>query len=326
VGANGAGKSTLLKILAGVLPYEGGTRQVGHNATLVYYAQHALDALHPRNTVLAEISQAASTAMQPKIRGLLAAFLFDAGEWDKTVSVLSGGEKARLALAKMMLRPANLLLLDEPTNHLDLRSRDVLEEALAEYTGTICFISHDRYFINRIATTICEVDSGGLSLFPGNYDDYLARKASLAQEADPGDTKPARRSRRTAAPTRAPRTSSPAGTMAAEPATGPRTRQQKRREAEARQRFSLASHDTAKKIEKIENRIGEEEKRLRLVEYEMSQPAIYQNPQKARGTARLQNEIKARIADLTARWEELSEKLEGARAQLTSEMRSIADD
>ncbi|MCZ6747303.1 MAG: ABC-F family ATP-binding cassette domain-containing protein [Acidobacteria bacterium] len=326
VGPNGAGKSTLLKVLAGVLPYEGGTRQPGHNATLVYYAQHALDALHPRNTVLAELSQAADTAMQPKIRGLLATFLFDADEWDKTVSVLSGGEKARLALAKMMLRPANLLLLDEPTNHLDLRSRDVLEEALAEYTGTICFISHDRYFINRIATTICEVDTGGLHLFPGNYDDYLARKASLAQGTDPGGGQPAITTHRAATPPRGPRAGAPAETAAAEPATGPRTRQQKRREAEARQRFSLASRDTKKKIGKFESRVAEEEKRLRLVEYEMSQPATYQNPQKAQGTARLQGEIKASIADLTSRWEEFSEKLEGAETQLTAELRDIAGD
>ena len=350
VGPNGAGKSTLLKVLTGTLPFEGGSRQAGHNVSLAYYAQHALDALDPRSTVLAAVSEAADMSMQPRLRGLLASFLFDADEWDKTVSVLSGGEKARLALAKMLLRPANLLLMDEPTNHLDLRSRDVLENSLAEYTGTLCFISHDRYFINRIATAVCEVDNGRLEMHPGNYEEYLARKAQREQEARGeqvaaaaasrgAGSRPGRRHRRengnskkkksvtTPAP---PGTEEAAAAGAATPSSsdgersgGPRSRQQKRREAEARQRFSVANRDLKKQIEKSEGRISEEEKRLRMVEYEMSQPAIYQNPQKAQGTAQLQSEIKQRIAGLTDEWEALGEKLEAAEQILADELQRI---
>ena len=350
VGPNGAGKSTLLKVLTGTLPFEGGSRQAGHNVSLAYYAQHALDALDPRSTVLAAVSQAADISMQPRLRGILASFLFDADEWDKTVSVLSGGEKARLALAKMLLRPANLLLMDEPTNHLDLHSRDVLENSLAEYTGTLCFISHDRYFINRIATAVCEVDNGRLEMHPGNYEEFLARKAQREQEAR-GDTatvsSPTRRGGSQAARRRrregggnkkqsagpgpaAPDLEGTAPTGASTPSPGgdertggPRNRQQKRREAEARQRFSLANRDLKKQIEKFEGRISEEEKRLRMVEYELSQPAIYQNPQKAQGTAQLQAEIKERIAGLTDEWEKLGEKLEAAEQVLAVELQRI---
>jgi ATP-binding cassette subfamily F protein 3 len=350
VGPNGAGKSTLLKVLTGTLPFEGGSRQAGHNVSLAYYAQHALDALDPRSTVLAAVSQAADISMQPRLRGLLASFLFDSDEWDKTVSVLSGGEKARLALAKMLLRPANLLLMDEPTNHLDLHSRDVLENSLAEYTGTLCFISHDRYFINRIATAVCEVDKGRLEMHPGNYEEYLARKAQREQEArgdratasSPtrrGGSQAARRRRREGGGNKkqsagpgpaAPDLEGTAPTGASTPSPGgdertggPRNRQQKRREAEARQRFSLANRDLKKQIEKFEGRISEEEKRLRMVEYELSQPAIYQNPQKAQGTAQLQAEIKERIAGLTDEWEKLGEKLEAAEQILADELQRI---
>jgi ATP-binding cassette subfamily F protein 3 len=361
VGPNGAGKSTLLKMLTGTLPFEVGTRQPGHNVSVAYYAQHALDALDPRSTVLSAVSEAADMAMQPRLRGLLASFLFDSDEWDKTVSVLSGGEKARLALAKMLLRPANLLLMDEPTNHLDLRSRDVLENSLAEYTGTLCFISHDRFFINRIATAVCEVDNGRLEMHPGNYEEFLARKAEREKEAASanaassaatrrdGSQGPRRHQRESSGKNSPNKKKSSAGSKsragavqttpaadaraadapAAPPAgderaAGPRTRQQKRREAEARQRFSLANRDLKKQIEKFEARIAEEEKRLALVEYEMSQPAVYQNPKKAQGTAQLQSEIKERIAGLTGEWEELGEELEAAEQNLARELITIS--
>jgi ATP-binding cassette subfamily F protein 3 len=309
LGPNGAGKSTLLKVLAGVLPLEGGVRAVGHNVSLVYYAQHALDALHPRNTVFAELSDAADTAMQPQIRGLLAAFLFDADEWDKRVEVLSGGEKARLALAKMLLRPANLLLLDEPTNHLDLKSRAVLEEALANYTGTLCFISHDRYFINKIATSVCDVGGGRLEEHPGNYDEYLEWKASHGISG--GE------------PAAADRIQTSTAVAEEKPEARPsRSREQKRREAEARQRFSIETRDLRRKLEKAEERIGEHEKKLRLIEYEMSSPATYQDPKKAKGAARLQAELKETIDKLTAQWETLTEQLEAAEARFRTDVSS----
>src|SRR5262249_49644576 len=180
IGDNGAGKSTLLKILAGVLPFERGERTLGAHVAVHYYAQHQLDALTPSNTVLEEIIGAAPALPHTRLRAILGAFLFSGDAVDKKVRVLSGGEKARLALRKMLVRPAALLCLDEPTNHLDLTSREVLEDALAAFTGTIVFISHDRYFINRIATEVTHVDHGRLTRYLGGYDDHLAALARVA--------------------------------------------------------------------------------------------------------------------------------------------------
>ena len=141
-----------------------------------YYAQHQLDVLDSASTVLEEIEGVAPESARTRLRTLLGTFLFSGDAVDKKVAVLSGGEKARLALAKMLVRPAALLCLDEPTNHLDLASREVLEDALAEFAGTIVFISHDRYFINRMATRVLEVAQGVLTSYPGNYDDYMTAR------------------------------------------------------------------------------------------------------------------------------------------------------
>ena len=174
VGPNGAGKSTLLRILAGVLAPDGGERVLGAHVTTHYYAQHQLDALDPARTLLEEMEAAAPETDRTRLRTLLGAFLFSGDAVDKRVAVLSGGEKARLALARMLVRPAPFLCLDEPTNHLDLASRDVLEDALAGFAGTMVFISHDRYFINRLATKVVEVRDGRLVIHLGGYDDYHA--------------------------------------------------------------------------------------------------------------------------------------------------------
>ena len=174
VGPNGAGKSTLLRILAGVLAPDGGERVLGAHVTTHYYAQHQLDALDPARTVLEEMEAAAPETDRTRLRTLLGAFLFSGDAVEKRVAVLSGGEKARLALARMLVRPAPFLCLDEPTNHLDLASRDVLEDALADFPGTMVFISHDRYFINRLATKVVEVRDGRLVIHLGGYDDYHA--------------------------------------------------------------------------------------------------------------------------------------------------------
>src|SRR2546422_873782 len=187
VGPNGAGKSTLLRLLAGVLPLDGGERALGAHVAVHYYAQHQLDALTPALTVLEELERAAPELGQTRLRTILGAFLFSGDAVDKKIAVLSGGEKARVALAKMLVRPAALLCMDEPTNHLDLASREVLEQALATFPGTIVFISHDRYFINRLATTIVEIVRGILTRHLGNYDDYLAAKTRAAADATPGE-------------------------------------------------------------------------------------------------------------------------------------------
>src|SRR3989441_5899993 len=187
VGPNGAGKSTLLKMLAGTLPFDRGERTLGAHVAVHYYAQHQLDALTPSLTVLEELERAAPALGQTRLRTILGTFLFSGDAVEKKIAVLSGGEKARVALAKMLVRPAALLCMDEPTNHLDLASREVLEEALAAFQGTIVFISHDRYFINRLATTIVEIVRGILTRHLGNYDDYLAAKTRAAADATPGE-------------------------------------------------------------------------------------------------------------------------------------------
>jgi ATP-binding cassette subfamily F protein 3 len=176
VGPNGAGKSTLLKMIAGVLNYESGELQYGHEVTVDYYAQHQLENLNPEATVYEEIAGVTLNLTPAQRRTLLGAFLFSGDEIFKRIGVLSGGEKARVALAKLLGRPANMLVMDEPTNHLDILSRQILEEALADYEGTLLFISHDRAVINAIANKVVEVNDGRLANYPGNYDEYLWQK------------------------------------------------------------------------------------------------------------------------------------------------------
>jgi ATP-binding cassette, subfamily F, member 3 len=178
VGHNGAGKSTLLKMLAGVEPISTGTLRPGKDVTIAYFAQHQLEILNPNHTVFEVLQSVSSGKNESEIRSYLGSFLFSGDSVEKLVKVLSGGEKSRLALAKMLIHPANLLLLDEPTNHLDMVSRDVVEEALKEYTGTIVCISHDRHFLNEITKTTYDIGNGGVTTYAGNYDYYSWKKES----------------------------------------------------------------------------------------------------------------------------------------------------
>lgn len=185
VGPNGAGKSTLLKILAGVLDFESGELIIGKDVTRAYFSQHQLDILKPENTVFEEFLSIAVDESETELRTILGTFLFRGDEIHKKVSVLSGGEKCRLILAKMLLRPANFLLLDEPTSHLDIPSRNVLEEALKQFQGTICFITHDRHMINEVANKIIEIENGVPRIYLGNYEYYIYKKNQIeAQKND----------------------------------------------------------------------------------------------------------------------------------------------
>src|SRR5207245_2380937 len=190
VGPNGAGKSTLLKLLAGVLPVQSGARELGHNVRVGYFSQHRVETLNVRQTVLESVLDALKPVPEQTARTVLGSFLFHGDDVFKPIGVLSGGEKSRLALVKLLLDPPNLLLMDEPTTHLDVGSIDALLGALAQYQGTLIFISHDVHFIRAIATSVLHVTAGAnrtgskLTFYPGDYDYYLDKsKATSARIA-----------------------------------------------------------------------------------------------------------------------------------------------
>ncbi|MGO9897276.1 MAG: ABC-F family ATP-binding cassette domain-containing protein, partial [Bryobacteraceae bacterium] len=177
VGVNGAGKSTLIKILAGAEPLTSGQYVLGHNVQPDYFAQDQYKELDPSARLLDDLGTVAPRASNTELRSVLASFLFGEDDVFKTIRVLSGGERNRYALARMLLMPSNFLLLDEPTNHLDMRAKDVLLHALEGFSGTVVFVSHDRYFIDNLATRVFEVEDGHVTVYPGNYEDYLWRKS-----------------------------------------------------------------------------------------------------------------------------------------------------
>jgi ATP-binding cassette, subfamily F, member 3 len=187
VGVNGAGKSTLIKLLAGIEPLTAGAMQIGHNVEPDYFAQDQYKELDPARRILDDLSDVAPQKSMTELRGVLGCFLFSEDDVFKPIGVLSGGERNRYALARMLLHPSNFLLLDEPTNHLDLRAKDVLLESLEKYNGTIVFVSHDRYFIDKLASRVFEIGNGRVEIFPGNYEDYLWRK-QRADVTDDGTT------------------------------------------------------------------------------------------------------------------------------------------
>jgi len=182
VGVNGAGKSTLIKLLAETEPLTGGQFRLGHNVLPDYFAQDQYKELNPDARILDDIGELSPRSTQTELRSLLGCFLFSADDVFKRIGVLSGGERNRYALLRMLLHPANFLLLDEPTNHLDMRAKDVLLKALMDYTGTVVFVSHDRYFIDKLATRVFEVGEGRVEVYPGNYEDYRWRKEGGAEK------------------------------------------------------------------------------------------------------------------------------------------------
>jgi ATP-binding cassette subfamily F protein 3 len=296
VGPNGAGKSTLLKMLAGVLSFERGERLLGSHVAVHYYAQHQLDALVPTRSVLEEMVEVAPETATGRLRTILGSFLFSGDAVDKRVAVLSGGEKARLALAKMLVRPAAFLCMDEPTNHLDLASKEVLEAALLTFTGTIVFISHDRYFINRIATRVVEVVSGRLTDYLGDYDSYLERKAALA--APPASATAPAAPRAPVAPAR------PAPAAAEREPARPAQRGGRGKKGIDRELRAIRERLAA-----VETQIQEMEARLADIGLTLADPDLYRDGERAREIAQSRRETEERVAWLMREWEDLSQRL-----------------
>ena len=275
IGPNGVGKSTLLNIIAGKLAADGGTVAFGSNVDLGYYDQQQAT-LHPEKDVMNEVWDDFPRLEPDRVRGVLALFLLTGDDVFQPVGTLSGGERGRVALAKLMLKQDNLLLLDEPTNHLDMDSREVLEAALEDFEGTLLTVSHDRYFINRVATKVIEMSPEGAAVYIGNYDDYLEKK----RMQDAGDE-----------------------TFAADGAT--RTQQDKEKR---RQRLLKESAKALQaKLKKAEDGIAAVEQRIADLEAQMALPEVYANPAESARVAREHRDAQADLDALYEAWEELSE-------------------
>lgn len=305
LGPNGAGKSTLLKILAGKESVSAGEVRIGHNVKIGYYAQHLWEELNLNHTVLAEILSVSGAMPHTQVRTLLGSFLFKGDDVEKKVGVLSGGEKARLSLCKLLVQAPNVLLLDEPTNHLDIPGREMLEEALQAYTGSVCFVSHDRHFINALANKIAVVGRGRLDLLPGNAEDYerLWKEALHSDDASsgaPSDHEPSEE---------LPGASRPKGEL----------KERKRWEAERRNalyRLKKPLQDRLATLEKELDRLHEERERLSVL---LADPATYQRRQDVAALQRCYRECDEKIFQLTVRWEETAMELEAVEQQFEKE-------
>ncbi len=304
VGPNGAGKTTLLKILAGVLPFEKGERRLGHGVVPAYYSQHQLEILEMNKTALAELrSVAPPDTEDARLRAILGGFLFSGDDAFKEVSVLSGGEKARLALAKMLTQPANLLLMDEPTNHLDIPSREVLTDALESYHGTMCFVTHDRTLIRQIATSIIDVSAGKICVYQGDYDSYLYHKALSKAGPETGETV-------------LPRAKNPVVPV-------PGARQKRVLSGELRSEYYEKSTPLKKSIDKIEKELAGAETEIKELESLFAQPEHYKDSREVVASIDRHRELKVRAEELTEKWGELSSEAERLRLEFETALGRI---
>ncbi len=287
VGINGAGKTTLTRLISGELIPQAGRLSKGERVHVGYYAQHQIDTLNLNKTIYQEVAVSAAPSFQPKLRDILGVFQFSGDDINKRIEVLSGGEKARVSLAKILLSPCNFLIMDEPTNHLDLASKEALEQALYDYDGTLLLISHDRYFLDKLVTRVIELKDGKLQEYIGDYTNYLNRREQAQEEVESNQKKLKSR-----------------GNDKKKASGFKKTKEQKQKEAKERHAVSKERKRLKDEIEQLENKIELLEKQKLDMEALMSNPETYRNAELA---ARLKNEYNWILQDFTqleARWEE----------------------
>ena len=291
VGHNGAGKSTLMRLLSAEDPPDRGTRTQGHQVVTQYFAQDEATRLEPSLTVYETLASGSPDSMVPAIRNILGGFLFSGDDVYKKVTVLSGGERTRLAVARMLLRPSNTLLLDEPTNHLDLDSKEVLLDALADYGGTLVFVSHDRYFVERLATRIVEVADGKATLYPGTYSEFLWAKENGISAAKPDALRPREKREKK---------------VVEKPvATTEISYETRKRDAAERKRRERAFKALSDRINDLEARIAECEKSIKRLEAALAEPSVYERREQAQPLIDEHQTLMWQVGDLLSQWEML---------------------
>jgi ATP-binding cassette subfamily F protein 3 len=284
IGLNGAGKTTLLKLLAGELLPDEGVVQLGHNVVPGYFAQHHAERLAPERTVLEEVARLVPTQPQSWVRSVLGAFLFSGDDVDKRIAVLSGGERARVALAGLLVVPANFLLLDEPTNHLDLDSSEALIDALTRYQGTLLFVSHNRSFVNGLATQVWEVKDGAIDAQPGDLDDWVRRQKPIAPAQSAAHASAQKESRR--------------------------------ERALERERREKLLGPLKKDIAQLEARIAQFEEEKKSAEAQLADPALFADPLRSTPLVTAYRDAAKKLDELYARWEHKQEELAEAESRI----------
>jgi ATP-binding cassette subfamily F protein 3 len=311
VGPNGAGKSTLMRMLSGVEAPDTGTRELGHQVVMQYFAQDEATSMEPTWTVYETLAEGSPVQMVPAIRTILGGFLFGGDDVYKKVGVLSGGERTRLAVARMLLRPANTLLLDEPTNHLDMDSKDVLLDALEDFGGTLILVSHDRYFIDKLATKIIEIGDGEAKIYPGTYEEFRwSRSAAAAAQEQASRPEPAAKATASQKP-QAPKA------PAAPAAAGSAREEKKRQDAEERRRKRAADAIQAR-IDSLEATIAQREGEMRELEATMAAPGFYDNRDTSQPVIDRHQALMYEVGDLMHQWEDLQAQLTEAGSAASS--------
>jgi len=300
IGPNGAGKTTLLRMVAGELVPDGGEILLGHGVAMSYYAQHLSEMLDPRKSILEEVYQVVPHQTISFVRGICGAFLFSGSDVDKPVGVLSGGERARVSLAKILVNPGNFIVMDEPTNHLDIMASERLIDALAEFDGTLVFVSHNLSFVRRLATRIWDIRDGAILDYPGTLKEYQDHQELKTSEGE-----------------KQPEEANPPAKPSQPPRQEPDRKKEIRKEkAERRSLVSATLKPIQEKLQKLEDRIHGMEERMKEVEKLLSDPETFKDKERCVPLLNEYTELKKKLEELMGRWEYNQEELETAKQEL----------